>query len=195
MLPDRQRPTVRFTPDQADRLKRVLAHRNLTAQAFLTQWAMRGIEEAEAEMRTNREDKSRRREAKESRRVADEPMGLGLRPRSEARDIDPLPPAVTPGQVVVNVAQPAPVAPSAPKDLIATLAAFVVTGPEYAREERKRTAVEMLRSAGSTEEERLAMATRLDEAIAARIREEPGDFAAARQRVAATFEQIKGFLK
>lgn len=195
MLPDRQRPSIRFTPDQAERLKRVLKHRGQTAQAFLLQAAMREIEETEAEIRLGRDDRQRRRDAKEARRADDAPVGLGIRPRSAPEAEAPAPPPTPQGQVVVNVGggNGAP-APAAGGDTIARLATYVTTGPEYERDTRLRSATEMLHASSGNKEEGLALAAQLDAAVAARIKEQPSEIVRATRAVGVAYDKIKDFL-
>lgn len=121
-------------------------------------------------------------------------MGLGLRRRAAEESEPSSAPSAPPVQVVVNSGNGSSQGGSG-GDLIARLAAYVATGPDYERDGRLRRAVEILRTSSANDEERQDLAQKLDAAVTARIKERPSEFAKAKQAVTMTYDKIKDILR
>lgn len=166
MSQDRSQVPYRLSPDQQARLKKAAKFEGLTMQGFIHRATMAELAEVEARMKAEKQERQSRREARDARLGGGRPQGLGLglglggwrTPPEEDTPQEAPPPAQAP--VVVNVGG----AQAVGQDLILGLAEFVVSGPEYAADDRLRQAAQVLRaSASGAELERLA--ARLDEEI------------------------------
>ena len=127
-----------------------------------------------------------------------EPVGLGITARKKTNDAETTAetPPPTQAPVVVNVGTAGSNAStSTGGDVIDRLAAFVVTGNDFDRDVRLRTAVNILRSGTTSDEERKVLAARLDEAIAAKTnkRNSEGNGVVRAARVA--FDKLADILK
>ena len=197
MLPGRHHIPLRLPPDLHARLDRALKRRGHTKQSFVQAAVTRALEELEDDLRAYDDRRQSRRDVRDARRTAEEPQGLGIRHSAGRRSIEeaePTPAPSPPVQVVVNSGNGSGGNGSG-GDLITRLAAYVTTGPDYERDGRLRRAVEMLRASSNGEEERQDLAQKLDAAVTARIKNQPSEFAKAKQAVSMTFDKMKDILR
>jgi predicted DNA-binding protein len=156
---DRHQQPLRLTRDLAERLRKAAEERGET----INQYAKSAIE---AKIDADEARRSLHTSEKQARAAKAAPvLGLGIRKPIVAEAPPPRPFADSPTPVVVNVGGAVTPAGS---DLIARLAVFVTTGPEYLKDQRLRQAVDMLNPSCQTDAEREDLARRLDAAIAER---------------------------
>lgn len=160
---ERVQQPLRLPRDMKERLERAARRKGVSIQTYM-QMAIEARLETDEETRRQRQDDRR-----QQRRDQDAPQGLGLRrlsPQLSTVDSWGDVPAEKPtGPVVVNVGTREGAAEGG---LIAGLVDFVTTGPAFSREQRKRTAVDVIRAHGKTSEEREGLARQLDAALADR---------------------------
>lgn len=157
---DRHQQPLRLTRDLAERLRKAAEERGET----INQYAKSAIEakidadEARVNLRTSE---------KQARSPKTAPvLGLGIRKAMVAAEAPPPRPITdSPAPVVVNVG--GAVTPAG-TDLIARLAVFVTTGPDYMKDQRLRQVVDVLKPSCQSDAEREDLARCLDAAIAER---------------------------
>lgn len=157
---DRHQQPLRLPRDLAKRLHSIAEQRGET----INQYAKSAIE---AKIDADEAREHLRTSEKQARTAKAAPvLGLGIRKSMAAAEAPPPRPfADSPTPVVVNVGGAVTPAGS---DLIARLAVFVTTGPEYMKDQRLRQAVDMLKPSCQSDAEREDLARRLDAAIAER---------------------------
>lgn len=156
---DRHQQPLRLPRDLAQRLHKIADEKGETINAY----AKRAIEE---KIDADEARRSLRESEKQARSPKTAPvLGLGIRKALTPEAPPPRPIADSPTPVVVNVGSA--VAPAG-ADIITRLAVFVTTGPDYAKDQRLRQAVDMLAPSCGSDAEREEMGRRLDAAIAER---------------------------
>lgn len=169
---ERDQMPFRLAPDQMRRLDRAARERGQSRQAFVEGCVLAELSEHEERRHTKRNAHSLRGETKkEERDASNERVGLGigetLRKRREVVEEEEQP-TTTQAPVIVNVGSNA--TGGAQNSDIDRLANYVTSGGDRGRDTRLRTAVAVLASTSSTDEERKVLAARLDEAIAAKTK-------------------------
>lgn len=162
---------LRLLPKQLDRLKAAAKSRGLTANALAVELVMTGVNAIQDDDNDRRQRRRREHSDEDTRRTSTTPSGLGLGIRAAlvrrnhagaaAPDDDSAEAPSAPG-VVVNVGA------GASDDTVERLAAYVSNGPTFSRDTRMRHAVDVLAASCKTDDERQALATKLDDAIAKR---------------------------
>jgi hypothetical protein len=168
-----QQMPFRLPVDMMRRLDAIAEACGQTRQAFVQAAVMAEVAEAEDRLRLRK----RTSDFLPPKPIANDdasdgkPAGLGFvqhmmkyHHQKEEPETNPAPQ----GQVVVNVGSSNVGAVGG--DIIERLAAFVVTGQDFERSARLRTAVSILHASTSTDEERKVLAVRLDEAIASKTK-------------------------
>jgi hypothetical protein len=173
VVPERQQQQIRVTEEQAKRLRRVAKGQGLTIQAFALRAIMAAVAEVEEELRADKERKQRVERDEEAAILSmpNVPQGLGIRARREKKE------AAEKADRAANVARsPAPsiiinssgaaATLSAHEAAVAELAARVASAPGWRRGMELKHAVGTLQRLADTDEERQALARRLDELVA-----------------------------
>jgi hypothetical protein len=172
-VPERQQQQIRVTEEQAKRLRRVAKSQGLTIQAFALHAIMAAVAEVEEELRAGKERKRRveRDEEAASLSLSNPPQGLGIRARREKREAAEMaaraanvarPPAPS---IIINSSGAAAMV-SAHEATVAKLAARVASAPPWQRDMQLKGAVRILQTLTDADEERQALARRLDELVA-----------------------------
>jgi predicted DNA-binding protein len=178
----RQMP-FRLPAELMNRVDKAAAYCGQTRQSFVQSAVLAELAEVEEQKRMKRIRASRASSTlyepppREEEDHSAQSVGIGiadsLRKRREVREAIETPPPTT-APIVVNVGNNA-AGSSAPSGDIDRLVTYVVNGNDFDRETRLRTAVGILHSSASTDEERKVLAARLDEAIAAKSKTPPAE--------------------
>jgi len=164
---------IRFTEEQVKRLHRVTRSQGETIQSFSLRAIMAAVAEVEEELRADKERKRRVEHDEEaaSLSLSNDPQGLGIRARREKREAAEMaaraanvarPPAPS---IIINSSGAAAMV-SVHEAAVAKLAARVAGAPRWQRDMQLEDAVRTLQRLADTDEERQALARRLDELIA-----------------------------
>ena len=169
--------TVRLDREEMKRFDKACRAKHQSKTAFAVEAILRSVTEFE-EGRVNNKMYEKRLRSESSNGLEDDdevdsskfPVGMGLvdalrqRDEREAEARAAASPAKTTSPVTVNVGGSSQVG----GDMIDHLATYVVSGHDFERSHRLREAVRMLHVSTETPEERAALSSRLDEAIAAK---------------------------
>lgn len=175
------------------RLKRLTLKRRVSIQQFIEAVVLREMAEDDESNKRDKLDRDEYAAANGGRKSDTSPSKLGISERlkqQEQRSVVSESP--TPAPVVVNVGQQTS---SGGGDIIEKLAQYVVSGNDFERSTRLRTAVGILKDTTATEEEQKVLAARLDEAVAAKTQSTTpsgGNTAVRVARVA--FDKLAGLL-
>lgn len=171
--PERDQMPFRLAPDVMRRLDRTARRRGQTRQAFVEGAVLAELAADEERRQMFKKDDT---PSEVGRSSSSPPVSLLSQALLHRRE-EPAAPSSTigtpQGQVVVNVGG-AGGGGSAPSGDIERLANYVASGGnEMERETRLRTAVTVLHTTASSDEERKVLAARLDEAVAAKTKMTP----------------------
>lgn len=159
-LPDRQQKPVRLTPENAARMSAAAKSAGKYEQRFMEDAIMKAVAEEEARRGAIRAERAARREDRDGRRRFEEPVGLGLRPRT-APETTYAPPEQT-QPVVVNVGA------AAGGDAVSRLATWIAKGSSWEQRDRMSQALDILEESGGGEQDREALRAQLEAAVAAK---------------------------
>jgi hypothetical protein len=182
------------------RLDKAAKYCGQTRQAFVMAAVLAEIAEVEERQRMKQLRGSRNNDGLQSEpREIDTsaaPTGLGIasaiRQRQEATT--PIEEPAPQRQVVVNVGNNGSGGATGSGDAIDRLASYVVTGNEFERDMRLRTAVSILKTSAATEEERNVLAARLDEVIATKTTTKKNESGGVVRAARVAFDKIAGLL-
>ena len=173
IVPERQQQQIRVTEEQAKRLRRVAKSHGLTVQAFALRAIMAAVAEVEEELRAGKERKRRVERDEEAAILSmpNEPQGLGIRARREKKEAAEKADraasvARSPAPSIIINSSGAAATLSAHEAAVAELAARVASAPGWRRGMELKHAVGTLQRLADTDEERQALARRLDELVA-----------------------------
>jgi len=169
---ERQQQHIRVTEEQAKQLRRIAKSQGLTIQAFALRAIMAAVAEVEEELRADKERKRRVERDEEAAILSlpNEPQGLGIRARREKKEAEKAERAANVARppvpsIVINSSGAAATLP-AHEAAVAKLAARVAGVPHWQRRILMKDVVHTLKLLADTDEERQALARRLDELIA-----------------------------
>jgi len=165
MLGARRNQPLRFTEDQIKRLHRVSVARGVSVQGFAHAAVMSAIADAEAELHAEVEIAEKLRSKSKKTEKKQEVVGLGTNTAFTAQNTQE--PTSTRASDLIDPPSEVLLPVDGPKNAqVSALAAYVVKGPKWNREQRLVEAVEAIKKSTSDKYEQRGLAAGLDEAIA-----------------------------